>query len=279
LNYGLRWDVNTPWYDTQNRIQTIVPGEQSVIFPTAPKGWVFPGDPGVPRTLAPVRYRNFGPRLGIAYSPAVQSGILRKILGAPGSTSIRAAWGMFYSSVEDLVLGWEIGDAPFGEYWNSLAPVLLEQPYMTRADGSSQGQRFPFVMPVVGGNANQNVDFTPFLPISGSPGYATTNQVPYAEHYNFTIQRAIGKSTVASIGYVGTQGHHLLAELQANPGNAALCMSLRGTGVMPGTPQCGRYGEGGVYTEPDGTIVNGTRYPLGPDFGSNQCSDTLANSD
>jgi hypothetical protein len=279
LNYGLRWDVSTPWHDTQNRIQTIVPGEQSVIFPTAPKGWVFPGDPGVARTLAPIHYKNFGPRLGIAYSPAVRSDILRKILGAPGSTSIRAAWGMFYSSVEDLVLGWEIGDAPFGEYWNSTAPVLLEQPYMTRADGSSQGQRFPFVMPVVGGSANQNVDFTPFLPIAGSPGYSTTNQVPYTQHYNFTIQRALGKSTVASIGYVGTQGDHLLAELQANPGNAALCLSLRGTGVMAGTPQCGRYGEGSVYTKPDGTIVNGTRYPLGPDFGSNQCSDTLANSD
>lgn len=50
LNYGLRWEVSTPWYDTQNRIQTIVPGQQSTVFPTAPRGWVFPGDAGIPNT-------------------------------------------------------------------------------------------------------------------------------------------------------------------------------------------------------------------------------------
>jgi outer membrane receptor protein involved in Fe transport len=45
LNYGLRWEVIQPWYDTQGKIETIVPGEQSVEFPTAPKGWVVPGGP------------------------------------------------------------------------------------------------------------------------------------------------------------------------------------------------------------------------------------------
>ena len=278
LNYGVRWEVNTPWYDTQNRIQTIVPGEQSIEFPTAPKGWVFPGDPGVPNTLAPTRYNNFAPRLGIAYSPEASSGIWRTIFGGSGKTSIRAAYGIYYSSIEDLTLGWEIGDAPFGQYWNSEAPVLLEEPYRTRSDGSSQGQRFPFVLPAVGGAANKNVDFSAFLPIAGSPGYDINNRVPYAEHYNFTIQRAIGGSTVVSVGYVGTQGHRLLAEAESNPGNPALCLSLRGVGVKPGTTQCGPNGELGVYTRPDGSIVNGTRGPLGPAFGSNAYSSNFANS-
>jgi TonB dependent receptor len=76
LNYGLRWEAATPWYDTQNKIETIVPGLQSTVFPTAPKGWVVPGDPGVPPTLAPARYNNFGPRIGLAYSPGFSEGVL-----------------------------------------------------------------------------------------------------------------------------------------------------------------------------------------------------------
>jgi hypothetical protein len=64
MNLGLRWEVSMPWYDTQGKIQTWVPGMQSVVFPNSPTGLVFPGDPGIPKTLAPTRYNNFGPRVG-----------------------------------------------------------------------------------------------------------------------------------------------------------------------------------------------------------------------
>ena len=59
FNYGVRWDVIMPWYEKYNQIQTLVPGEQSVVFPGAPAGLVFPGDPGVARALAPVSWNNF----------------------------------------------------------------------------------------------------------------------------------------------------------------------------------------------------------------------------
>ena len=36
INYGLRWDVSQPFYDTQDRIQTFVPGVQSNIYPDSP---------------------------------------------------------------------------------------------------------------------------------------------------------------------------------------------------------------------------------------------------
>ncbi|MGH9452932.1 MAG: carboxypeptidase regulatory-like domain-containing protein, partial [Terriglobia bacterium] len=101
LNYGLRWEFSQPWYDTQNKTETIIPGVQSVVFPGAPKGWLVPGDPGVPPTLAPTYYRGFAPRAGLAYSPNVGSGLLGKLLGGPGKTSIRMGYGVFYTSVED----------------------------------------------------------------------------------------------------------------------------------------------------------------------------------
>ena len=93
-----------PWYDTQGKIQTWVKGEQSQVFPNSPTGLVYPGDPGIPKTLAPTQYNNFGPRLGLAYSPSFSDGILGKVFGGPGKTSIRAAYGLYYTSVEDLNL-------------------------------------------------------------------------------------------------------------------------------------------------------------------------------
>jgi Carboxypeptidase regulatory-like domain len=278
FNYGLRWDVNQPWYDTQDKIETIVPGLQSTQFPTAPKGWVVPGDPGIPRTLAPTRYNDFAPRVGVAWSPGFSDGIGKKIFGGPGNTSIRAAWGLYYTSIEDLHLFYEVGDAPYGLYWPSIVPPLFEEPFRTRSDGSSQGQRFPFILPTPGDPKNKTLDYSVFLPIQGSPGYDIHNTVPYAEHYNFSIQRQLAQSTALTLAYVGTQGHKLIAQRESNPGDPALCLSLRGSGVLAGTPQCGPGGELGVYTRPNGTTVNGTRGPLGPDFGSNSYTSNIANS-
>jgi hypothetical protein len=95
LNYGLRWEVDTPWSELHNEIQTLVPGEQSQVYPGSPTGWVFPGDPGIPKGLGPVRYNNFSPRLGLAYSPTFDSGFLGKLTGGPGKTSIRGDSGAF----------------------------------------------------------------------------------------------------------------------------------------------------------------------------------------
>src|SRR5450432_371191 len=278
LNLGLRWDVNQPWYDTQDKIETIVPGLQSTQFPTAPKGWVVPGDPGIPRTLAPTRYGNIAPRVGVAWSPGFSDGIGKKIFGGSGKTSVRAAWGLYYTSIEDLHLFYEVGDAPYGLFWPSIVPPLFEEPFRTRSDGSSQTQRFPFVLPTPGAASNKTLDYSVFLPIQGSPGYDIHNTVPYAEHYNFSIQRQLTEATALTLAYVGTQGHKLIAQRESNPGDPALCLSLRGSGVLTGSPQCGPGGELGLYTRPDGTTVNGTRGPLGPNFGSNSYTSNIANS-
>jgi len=278
LNYGLRWEVSMPWYDTQNKIETLVLGEQSTQFPTAPKGWVVPGDPGIPTTLAPTRYNNFAPRLGLAYSPGFSEGALGKIFGGPGKTSIRASFGIYYTSIEDLNLFYEVGDAPYGLYWPSIVPPLFELPFQDRGDGRSQTQRFPFVFPIPGSPANKTLNYSVFLPIQGSPGYDIHNKLPYAEHYNFSIQRTLTPATVLTLAYVGTQGHKLIAQRESNPGNPQLCLSLMGSGVMPGTQECGPSGELGVYTRPDGSVVNGTRGPFGPNFGSNSFTSNIANS-
>ncbi|MGC2819871.1 MAG: carboxypeptidase regulatory-like domain-containing protein [Candidatus Sulfotelmatobacter sp.] len=256
LNLGLRWEVSMPWYDTQGKIQTWVPGEQSVVFPGSPKGLVFPGDPGVPKTLAPTRYDNFGPRLGLAYSPDFSDGVLGKVFGGPGKSSIRAAFGIYYTSVEDLNLFYEVADAPFGLYWSSPGAVLFEEPFRNRVDGGTdgEGQRFPFTVPIPGSPANKTLSFAVYEPMSYFPGYDIHNRLPYAEHFNFSIQRELTKSTVLTLAYVGTEGHRLISQIEANPGDAALCIQLAAEG-------CGPNAEQNTFTVGSNTIY-GTRDKL-----------------
>jgi len=274
LNLGLRWEVSMPWYDTQGKIETIVPGQQSTQFPTAPLGWVVPGDAGIPSTLAPTHYNNWAPRLGLAYSPDFNDGILRKVFGGAGKTSIRAAYGIYYTSIEDLNLFYEVGDPPFGNNWQSPNGVLFEEPYRTRTDGASQGQKFPFIFPTPGSPANATLNFSQYEPISYAPGYDIHNRMPYAEHYNFSIQRELSKSTVLTLAYVATQGHKLISQTDANPGNTAFCLQLNAEGAVDlntglSNPACGPGGEQDVYQLRNGTKVNGTRTALGPAFGAN----------
>src|SRR5579862_5367689 len=82
LNYGIRWDLMQYWSEKYNQIPTFVLGQQSQVYPTAPKSLLYPTDPGVPRTLVP-QQNKFAPRLGIAYSPSRSDGLLGSILGGP----------------------------------------------------------------------------------------------------------------------------------------------------------------------------------------------------
>ena len=144
LNYGLRWDRIEPWYEKYNQIATFVPGQQSVVFPGAPAGILYPTDPGVPRTLGPPGNRDFAPRIGLAYSPySSGDGILAKLLGGPGKTSIRASYGMFYTAIEALTIGVMSANAPYGTTYTSPAPPLFSTPFVTAATGQNLGQTFP----------------------------------------------------------------------------------------------------------------------------------------
>ncbi|MGA2811629.1 MAG: carboxypeptidase regulatory-like domain-containing protein [Candidatus Acidiferrum sp.] len=282
LNYGLRWDVIQPWYEKYNQIQTIIPGEQSVVFPGAPEGLVFPTDPGVARSLAPTRWDNFSPRLGIAYAPGPHDGLLGKILGGADKTSIRAGFGRFFSAVEGFTSGVMAGDAPYGQTYTSPGSPLLSDPYITAANGFDNGQRFPLHYPplnATASNPNNTVNWADFLPINGLPGYQPSNVSPYTEQYTLSIQRQFGSSSLLTLAYVGSQAHHLIVLEEANPGNPALCLSLSQTSqVAPGSATCGPFQESASFVSAAGQVINGTRTTLGPNFGSVDWLSTIGNS-
>ncbi len=288
LNYGLRWEFSQPFYDTQGKIQAFVPGLQSKVYPDTPTGWVFPADPGIPKTLAPTDYNNFGPRVGLAYSPGFSDGVLGKVFGGPGKTSIRAAFGVYYTVVEDLTLFYEVGDAPFGLFYVSPTEVYLEEPYKDRRRGNDPGQRFPFSIPKPGATGI----WPQYMPIASSPGFKTDNVLPYAEHFNLSIQREISSSMIMTLAFVGTRGHHLIAQTSFNPGNPARCLQIRQ--ILGPSQGCGPGGQDQIYDlNGDGILELGVdafgtrpysitsgRYAAQGllDFANNTYSTTVANS-
>jgi hypothetical protein len=98
----------------------------------------------------------------------------------------------------------------------------------------------------------------------------------------FSVERQLSSNTVLSASYVGTQGHRLLALVEANPGNPALCLFLSNPATLqpqspPQTP-CGPFLEGNTYQPVSGQTINGTRAPLGSNFGSVTNQATIGNS-
>jgi hypothetical protein len=283
LNYGVRWDRIEPWSEKNNGISTFSPGKQSAVFPRAPAGILFPGDPGIPRTLAPPGNLDFGPRVGLAYSPeAREVTLLGKILGGPGKTSVRAGFGMDYTAIEALTVGILAGNAPFGITYSSPAPPLFATPFISASTGLNQGQPFPVALvtqKASSSNPNSSINWSQYEPISGIPGYSASNRIPYVDEYMFSLERQLGANTVLSVSYVGTQAHRLLVMVEANPGDPRLCLSLsQPNQVAPSSPTCGPFRESNVFTTASGQVINGTRWPLGFDFGSDTNQATIGKS-
>jgi hypothetical protein len=280
-NYGLRWDVLPAWREKYNQFPGLVLGEQSLTFPGAPEGLVYPGDPGIPATLAPTKHTNFAPRLGLAYSPQFQDGFLRKLLGGEGQTRLMAGYGVFYTAFEGLSAGILSANPPYGYDYTSLAPVLFSTPFVSAASGQEFVQPFPSSIPAYGASPsqpNKSVDWSQYLPITGVPAFNRENVPPYAETYTFSLERQLGKDTLLTISYVGSQAHHLLAIVPANPGNAALCLSVsRLSQVAPGSPTCGPFSEGGLFTKADSEVVQ-VRGPFSSQFDAVTYQKTIGDS-
>jgi hypothetical protein len=261
LNYGIRWDRIRPWLEKYNQLQTLVQGQQSQVFPGAPVGIVFPGDAGVPSSLAPPR-NDLSPRLGVAYSPAFTAPWLRRLFGAPGQTSIRSGYGLFYTAYEGLSAGIMSANPPYGYTYTSAAPPLFAAPFTVAATGVNAGQRFPLQSVPFGASRsrpNPNVNWSQFEPLVGIPAVDPRDATPYAEHWMLSVERQVGASTLASVGYIGAEDHHLLALEEANPADPALCLSL-------GAALCGPFNEQAARTR------------FGPAFGSVELQRTIANS-
>ena len=263
LNYGLRWELNTPISDVSRHVQTFRPGQTSTVYPCmdtvntdcssmTPVGLVVAGDQGVPTALTQTYYKAFAPRIGIAWSP-----------GNSGKTSIRAGWGLFYNPIEQLVLEQFSAEPPFG---GSTFPfnTLLNEPFLDQSGGFSYPN--PFGLGSLSG-ANgilnpprgQGVDWGLFRPILLFGQFQPNMRSQYSAQYNLTIERELRKDLKLQVGYVGSQGHRLLATHDLNYGNPQTCVDLNNISIATGDSSlgCGPYFADAPFFIPAGEIPAG----------------------
>jgi len=281
LNYGVRWELMQYWSEKYNQDPTFILGEQSQVYPTAPTSLVYATDPGVPSTLVPQSNR-FSPRLGVAYSPSKSGGLLGKIIGGPGKTSIRAGYGIFYSVIQGNIAGVDEPQPPYGLSYTSPGPPLFATPFINASNGTTHVDPFPLTFPPLNATVNHpnpNIDFSPFIPQAGMDAPPPSNKYPYSENYFFSIERQLAADTVLSFSYAGSQAHHLLVVVSANPGNPALCLALNNpAAVAPGSAACGPFGEDNAYITAAGQTIQGTRVGLGPNYSNDSYIASMGNS-
>jgi len=267
LNYGLRWELDTPLTDVLHHVQTYRPGQNSTVYPcqltpdeqanfgvstcadagVEPTGLVVPGDQGVPNGLTQTYYKAFAPRIGIAYSPNFTSGTLGKLFGANGKTSIRSGWGMFYNPMEQLVLEQFGAEPPFGGS-TYLPATFFNTPFVAQS-GTVNPNPFNGILSPAPGTPQDWASFRPML-LYGD--FQPKMRTQYTAQYNFTIQRELAHDMVLQLGYVGSQGHRLLASHDINAAIPQSCLDINAT---MGDGTCGPFLEDNQFFIPGGTVI------------------------
>jgi Carboxypeptidase regulatory-like domain/TonB-dependent Receptor Plug Domain/TonB dependent receptor len=211
LNLGLRYELDPPPYEVQGRIGGFDPALYKPAsqvdengFPIGPpaEGIFIAGNapqsdlPGVTRVgkriLKSVDPLDFGPRIGVAWSPQ-----------RFGKLIIRAGYGIFYSRPSFLNLGLNYAQPPFYQ--------------ITSNSGQS------FTNPFPGAPPTSTFPMIPAGTLLGSPfAFLDRNNLnPYFQQFNASIQYEIFRDAVLQVAYVGSRGLRLYRQLDINQARVA----------------------------------------------------------
>ena len=203
LNLGVRYELPTPFIDKNDAITGFVTGAQSQKYPAAPRGLVYPGDPGIGRGIVPTDKNNVAPRVAMAWDPA-----------GDGRTSIRAAFGIFYDALAGQGDFFQSGvlSPPFTPLieLNTPAPITIADPLAAVAGPPNP---FPANLTII--------------------GWGDDFKSPYAQHFNAGVQRQLLGRIGAEVAYVGSRGHNLPIFMEVNPGVYTPGQTVAGARIMP----------------------------------------------
>ena len=212
---GLRWSIMPPVREVNGLQVSITPGLDQYIAhrldlaangrPTrdaGPIGFVGVDDPqGGP--LWATHYKNFSPRLAVAYSPDFGDGFLGKLFGGLGRTSIRAGAGIFYSSF-GMGMMQMLDRNAFGltsKVTNQISTVAASP----RFAGLSNLPAAGILPPPPGGPGTPNP-----MGLGWSQGVDSSVVPPYSINPTFSLARELDGGYLIEIGYVGRLGRRLL---------------------------------------------------------------------
>lgn len=226
LSFGLRYEFNTPFRDSNNRIEngfaalsSLVPGLQNFL---GDRSQIYESD-----------RNNFAPRVGLAFAPS--------LFGANHSTVLRAGFGVFFDQIPGAVVSQSRGvfpdfltvNLPGGrpnvDTRNTYtldairAHPGLVQPgssvLNTLNSATTLAQKLNILQSIctAGGAFPQSGCFEITLP-------AQNLQMPMAYHYHLTLEQQLSENTFISAAYVGTKADHLLRFATPNLGPNSLIL-------------------------------------------------------
>jgi len=201
INAGLRFEPAPPWHEKVGRIEMFTLEDyannvHSTVFPQAPRGETFRGDPGVPEDGTSAATNNWGGRFGFAWD-----------ITGDGKTSLRGGGGSFFDQHRDGESGnGAVNAAP----WNLRLFVTrpegpFSDPYRGRSD---------FDLITDGIIGTQKAIFpTPILIETLAEEY----QTPVTYNFNLTFEREVMQGIMARAAYVGSRNRNGRWTWELNP--------------------------------------------------------------
>ena len=219
MNVGLRYEPWFPWEQEFGRYTSWEHGTQSTVKPDAPRGILFPGDPGVPFKTVENDLNNFAPRFGAAWD-----------INGDGRTVARVGWGIYYNHISGTSV--HAAEAP----WRGTVQLFngrLDDPF-----ASLNRELPPAGVPIAGEFGCVQIQAYPGLncPLFPLPLTFVYNDLematPTVQHVNLSLQRQLTNELMVEAAYVGRFGTKLEGHRHFNP--ARFINSPR-TGARPTT--------------------------------------------
>ena len=186
LNYGLRYDYEGPIHDGKDDLSVFDPAKGGLVTVGKQIG-----------SLYPAYSKAFSPRLGFAYQPTSDGGLV-----------VRGGFGIYFDTPAIV---------PFLDNSSSLATPSVANNGPLGVEGNPAGSQPVFTLQQ---NAYTLVNGNPIFP-GGNLSLAGNNVVnlfsvsqnfrpAYTMSYNLNVQKSLGKKVIVQVGYVGSQARRLL---------------------------------------------------------------------
>ncbi len=204
MNAGVRYEPWLPWEQEYGRYTSWKYGTQSTVKKDAPRGILFPGDPGVPPKTVENDLNNFAPRIGVAWD-----------VTGTGKSVVRGGYGIYYNHIAGTSV--HAAEAP----WTGTVQLFngrIEDPF-----GSLNRTLPPSGVPISGDFGCVQTSTYPGLncPLYPLPLNFVYNDLelatPFVHHSNISYQRQVTNDVVVDIAYVGRFGYKLEGHRHFNP--------------------------------------------------------------
>lgn len=199
LNLGIRWDYYGPPSEARGHLENIIPTSDPVSGLEFARA-AFPGHQ-YNATL-----RNFGPRIGFAWSPTALD----------GRTVVRGGFGIAYDRFDDVSFNNTRDNPPlvasYGICCGTAANPFVNGQILYEAGSTNSPSGFA-PNPALATPIDPSTNLPEILTGQSAPNVFANpifSPVPYVYLYSLQVQQQLPKNWVATIGYQGSSSHDLL---------------------------------------------------------------------